>query len=215
MTCLIIPIGVTRETVENILKGTIEDLRCVITVTIPGYEETKQDIVNALETLARMAGIKFYTLTIKPWSHEELIALYKILKNQLPQKIVLVGTTGSRYIIPPLLQVLLYYWKSFQRQVYIAHGVEGEAPRLVPLPGYISTALNLGRMQEKILKIIYSTEQALSGKKLIHEYNLTRAVYAALAELENKGLVRVKRGRIEKTFPGTLLYHLLEESGEP
>lgn len=47
----------------------------------------------------------------------------------------------------------------------------------------------------------------------MERHGFTRSVYYVLADLERKGLLRVRRGRIEKTFPGKLVFSLLKASG--
>jgi len=64
-------------------------------------------------------------------------------------------------------------------------------------------------VQRKILDIIYSSQKPISGKDLIEKHGFTKSVYYVLADLERKGLLSVRRGAIERTFPGEIFYLML------
>lgn len=98
--------------------------------------------------------------------------------------------------------------------MFLVHGVEGERYSIAPLPGFFATAMRISSVQKRLLALIYGSEKRISGKELIKEYGFTRSVYYVLADLERKGLVRVRRNRVERTFPGELVYGLLKASGE-
>ena len=206
--CLILPVGVTGETVSELLKRTGSP-SCIVSVTIPGYEEEKEKIRQAIELAAEMLGAKHYWVVVEPWNPRSIASVKKAIDSARPSRLLVVTLTGSRYLYLVLIYLALYYWR---RGVWIdvVHGVEGGDYRVEPLAGYIAPALRMTPEQKKLLKLIYSTKETLSGVKLMREYGYTKVVYKLLSELEEKGLVRVKRNKIEKTFPGYLLYELME-----
>ena len=183
-------------------------------VTVPGYEEAKKPIIEALRGAASALGASFYLFIVKPGEVTELVRIYEVLVRVRPSEVYLVGVTGTRYLLPPLATVLLKYWRDTRAEVYLVHGVEGEGYSIEPLPGFFATAMRLSSVQKRLLSIIYGSEGMVSGKELMERYGFTRSVYYVLADLERKGLLVVRRNRIEKTFPGKLVYKLLEVSGE-
>lgn len=214
--CLIIPVGITKETVESIVaEGGIRDVGHIVAVTVPGLEEEKESILMGLKVSAQMLGCEFYSVRVAPNDFSGVVELYKLLKRLKFSRVVLVGTTGSRYLFPILLLVLLKIWRDRKGRVEILllHGVEGERASLVPLVGFITPALRISKVQKKVLRIVYSNPNSFSGKDLIKKFGFKRSVYYVLADLERKGLLRVKRGLIEKTFSGELYFRLLEGGG--
>ncbi len=211
--CLIVPVGVKEEKIRNVLKAIKDRPNCVVAMTLTGYEDVKRDIINGLRIYSEMSGASFHKIEGKPWSLVHVKGLWSLLRKEKPNIIMLVGVSGSRYLYPLLFQVLVHYWRATEgkTKIYLLHGVEGEEVRAEPLVGYIATAVGLGPTQRKIFDIIYGTEEKLSAKDLIERYGFSRVVYKVLNELEEKGLVMVKRGSIERTFPGKLLYELLNE----
>jgi len=207
----VIPVGVTKETVENI-SGIAGDVACIVAVTVPGLEEEKKPILAGLEALARMLGAEFYSIVVAPGSVESVVELYRVLKRVKAGEIVVAGTTGSRYLLPVLMMVLLKLWRERKGiRILLLHGVEGGGASLVPLAGFVSPALKVTRVQRRVLDIVYSSNKPVSGRELIEKHGFTRSVYYVLADLERKGLLSVKRGRIERTFTGEVFYRLLEE----
>jgi len=210
-TCLIIPVGMSREITENIMSAEIVgNAKYIVIVGISGYEKENKEMVEGLRVLAKMVGAEFHTIAITPNNIEDVTGLYKFLKKLAVNEIVLVGTIGSRYLFPILLMVLLKLWKERKTKIFMFHGVEGEKPSLVPLTGFIAPALKITRMQKKVLDIVYSSDEPISGKDLIEKYGFKMVVYYVLATLERNGLVRVRRGNIEKTFAGELFYHFMK-----
>lgn len=216
--CIVIPVGVTKETVENILggaRGMALEIKCVIAVTVPGFEEVKEPIVKSLRLLADLLGASFSKLVIKPGDPYAARSLYKLIAEKEPSIVLFVGVTGSRYLYPVITMALLHYWREHRAEILLLHGVEGEEPVVVPLLGFFAPALRISSVQRRVLGIIYGNREPVSGKDLITRYGFTKSVYSVLEDLERKGLVRVRRGRIERTFPGELFYHLaLTGSGE-
>ena len=212
MIAVIVPVGVTRETVEGVLRE-LPKPDIIIAATVPGYEKAKKPIIETLRGTATALGAKFYLFTARPGEVEDLVSIYKVLMDVRPQKVFLVGVTGTRYLLPVLVTVLLKFWRDARAEVYLVHGVEGERYSIEPLPGFFATAMRLSNVQKRLLSIIYESEKLVSGKELMEGYGFTRSVYYVLADLERKGLLRVRRGRIEKTFPGKLVFSLLKASG--
>jgi len=212
-TCIIVPVGVTRETVEGLLRG-LPRPDIIVVVTVPGYEEAKKPIIEALRGAASALGSKFYEFVIEPGEVSGLVGIYRLLVEEKPGEVYLAGVTGTRYLLPVLAAVVLKYWRDSGARVLLVHGVEGEEYSIEPLPGFFAAVMRLSRVQKRLLGIIYGSGETVSGKELIERYGFTRSVYYVLADLERKGLLRVRRGRIEKTLPGELVYRLLEASGE-
>ena len=208
--CLILPIGVKREKVERILAASeVQRVQCIITVTIPGYLEEKKPLIEAAKYLAEMIGASYHEVVFEPRSPEGPLKLYKTLLDEKPSKVILAGVTGSRYLYPLLFQVLLMYWRVSGAEILLQHGVEGGDYSLEPLQGFASPAMRLSRVQQEILRLVYSSTEKLSGKTLIEKYGYTKSVYAVLADMERKGLLRVRRESIERTLPGMVLYMML------
>jgi len=213
-TCLIVPVGVTRETIESIVaNGVATDVKFIVAVTVPGFEEVKRPILIGLQVSSRMLGSDFRSVTVSPNDPKSVRELYELLSGLQYSRVVLVGVTGSRYLFPILLTVLLKIWKDRKSRVEILllHGVEGERASLVPLVGFVAPALKISKVQKKVLRVVYGQTGAVSGKDLIERFGFRRSVYYVLADLERKGLLRVRRGRIEKTFTGSLYFSLLGE----
>ena len=214
--CIIVPVGVTRETVTGILKG--EDtagVECILAVTVPGIEEEKQAIMEGLRVIADMLGARFHSHTITPGDARSATRVYEVLAEENYDRLIIVGVTGSRYLFPLLFMAALRVWrdKGDRVEVLLLHGVEGEGYELAPLAGFAAPAFRISSIQYRILDIVYGSGRELSGKDLIEEYGFTRSVYYVLADLERKGLLKVRRGRIIRTFPGEVFYHMYRSRG--
>jgi len=212
--CFIIPVGLKREKIERILE-TSEARRvgCIVTVTVTGYERDKTPLVEAASVLAEMIGARHEHIVVEPGSAEGPVGLYRLLRSEAPSRVIVAGVSGSRYLYPVLFQVLLMYWRVSGAEVLVQHGVEGGSYSLEPLQGFASPAMKLTSIQKELLRLIYTSRRELSGKVLIEEYGYTKSVYSVLADMERKGLLRVRRGRIEKTLPGRILYEMLWGGG--
>jgi len=208
--CVILPVGVTKETVEKVVSGKgIEHFDCVIAVTVPGFEDIKKSILEGIRYLSDIIGARVYEITVQPDDGKASSRIYHILLRERPSKVILVGTTGSRYLYPILLMSALYYWRETNAQIYLLHGIEGDEGKLAPLQGFFAPVMRISSVQRRVLDIVYGTANSVSGKELIEKHGFTKSVYAVLADLERKGLVRVGRNKVERTFPGELFYHLL------
>ena len=208
--CLIIPVGVRKEKIKRILETSeASQVECIVTVTITGYESSKTPLIEAARYLAELIGARHEHIVIRPGSAEDPVRLFRLLRTVAPERVVLAGMSGSRYLYPILLQVLLMYWRVSGAMILIQHGVEWGEYRLEPLQGFASPAMKLTRTQIDLLRRIYESSVELSGKLLIEKYGYTKSVYAVLADMERKGLLMVRRGRILKTLPGRLLYAML------
>ena len=214
--CILVPVGVTRETVTGILKG--EDaagVECILAVTVPGIEEEKQAIMEGLRVIADMLGARFHSHTVTPGDARSVARVYEVLTEEDYDRLIIVGVTGSRYLIPVLFMIALRIWrdKGDKVEVLLLYGVEGDEYELVPLAGFAAPAFRISSIQYRILDIVYGSGRELSGKDLIEEYGFTRSVYYVLADLERKGLLKVRRGRIMRTFPGEVFYHMYRNRG--
>lgn len=212
---MVIPVGVTRSTVEGVLKGDSRlSVSCVVGVSVSGFESEKEVIFNGIEFLAGMIGARFYRATLEPGDPGGVVRLYDIIRGESFERLVVVGVTGSRYLQPLLYMIALQVWRDRGRRVSVCLllGVEGGEARLVPLAGFFAPVMKITRVQLRVLDIIYGSGKPVSGKDLIERYGFTRSVYYVLADLERKGLVSVKRGVIERTFPGELFYQLHKAS---
>jgi len=223
-TCLILPVGITRETVEGLLKR--EELRnvsCIITVLIEDREneelmKVKKEILNVLRMLAGFMGAKFYTIWTSFGDEKLSKEIFDVLLIHKPRLIILGAFTGSRYVLLPSILSILWYQKIYGGcDVKIIHGVEGNGWSIEPLRGYFTT--DLTKAQLRIFKLIYSMkkEEIRTKEDLMSQYNLGRSVYKILRALKEKGLIEWRRNRIRKTFPGKLLFNILislEEEGD-
>lgn len=212
--CVLLPVGVTESTVEYVLSDRLNlAVSCVVAVTVPGMEEEKERIMRGIELLANIINARLHRITVAPWNPESGRELYSIVRKESFERLVIVGTTGTRYLQPILLMVALQVWRERKGkcEVLLLQGVEGEEARLVPLLGFLAPAMRISKVQRRLLNIIYSSDRPLSGKELIEKHGFTRSVYYVLADLERKGLVIIRRGAIEKTWPGELFYRLIKE----
>ena len=214
--CIVMPVGVTGETVTGILKR--EDaarVECILAVTVPGIEEEKQAIMESLRVIADMLGARFHSHTVTPGDARSAARVYEILAREDYDRLIIVGVTGSRYLLPVLFMIGLKIWrdKGGKVEVLLLHGIEGEGYDLAPLAGFAAPAFRISSIQYRILDIVYGSGRELSGKNLIEEYGFTRSVYYVLADLERKGLLKVRRGRIIRTFPGEVFYNMYRSWG--
>ncbi len=216
MAIVVIPVGVTKETVSGLLshvaeRGRVEGL---VAVTTPGFEDVKREIIEALRTSAELLNARFESIIVEFDDEEATAKVYRALKSVGSREVYVSLITGSRYLIPILVQALLRYAYDTGAKVYAVHGIEGEGYRVEPLKGFL--VYKLTREQKRLFKIIYGyqSEELRSKEDLINKYGFSRSVYKALRGLEEKGLITRRRNRILKTFPGKLLYNLLREVGE-
>jgi len=187
-----------------------------VAVTVPGFEEEKKQVIAALELLSKLAGAQLHIATVRPGSAEDVAELYRTLKNLEYDRVVLVGTTGSRYLFPVLFMVLLQVWKEERVEVYLLHGVEGEGLSLENLAGFAAPALKVSSFQRTLLRAIYSSPAPeLEVQDLMRELRLGRSTYYALQDLNRKGLVRYRWGRVGRTFAGEIFYRVVVCGGEP
>ncbi len=216
MAVVVIPVGVTKETVSGLLSRIVEKSRVevIVVVSTPGYESVKKDIIETLKKSAELLGAGFEAITIGFADVEASTKIYRVLRKIGLREVYVSLITGSRYLIPIMLQALLKYAHSAGARVYAIHGIEGESYSIEPLIGF--TAYTLIREQRRLFKLIYMyPEEGLRTKEdLIEKYGFSRSVYKVLRELEEKGLIIRRRNKILKTFPGKLLYNLLREVGE-
>ncbi|MEM1606105.1 MAG: hypothetical protein QXW41_07685 [Fervidicoccaceae archaeon] len=207
---LILPIGITGETVQGILNAVKDHMIGIITVSTPGFEETKKEIIQGVRQACELIGAEHHHIVVGPGEVEPVAELYRLLKRLRPSRVIISGVTGSRYLFPLIAQVALRYWHETRAEVLLIHGVEGERWSLVPLTGFFT--YDLKREQREVFMRIYSDPRdVLSTKELINKYSYSRSVYKVLKKLEEKGLIRHRRNRIEKILSGYLLYLLLKE----
>jgi len=216
-TCLVVPVGIVREAVESAAgREVVKDISSIVAVTVPGFEEEKKQVIAALELLSKLAGAQLHIATIRPGSAEDVAELYRTLRGLECDRVVLVGTTGSRYLFPVLFMVLLQVWKEKRAEVYILHGVEGEELSLENLAGFAAPALKVSSLQRILLRAIYSSPAAeLSIQDLMRELRLGRSAYYALQDLNRKGLVEYRWGKIRRTFAGEVFYRVVICGGGP
>mgnify|MGYP001772692770 CR=1 FL=1 len=209
-TLLILPLGVTGETVQGVLNATREPLVGVITVTTAGFDETKKEIIRAVKQACELIGAKHYHIVVNPDNAEPIAELYRLLRKLTATRVLVSGVTGSRYLLPLITQAVLRYWHETKAEVFLIHGVEGEKWSLVPFTGFF--VYDLKREQKEVFMRIYSDPRNILGtKELIEKYGYGRSIYKVLGKLEEKGLIKHNRNKIEKTLPGRLLYFLLKE----
>lgn len=212
--CVIIPVGVTKETVLSLVSVSRLNggLKCLLAVTVAGLEEEKRSILAGLEDYARSVGLVYRELWIREEDYGFASELLEFLLEQRPSRIYLSLLSGSRYLYPLLTQVLLYYWRRTGAKVYVLQGVEGGSWRVEPLSGYYS--VELPRSQRRVFKEIYEYpgDELRTREDLVEKHGYGRSVYKILRELESKGLIEWGRNRIRKTLPGKILYELMEVS---
>jgi len=210
---LIIPVGITKETVEGVLK-IIQDVKAIITITTEGFEERKRDILIGVSEAAKLIGAVHEHIIVKNNDRLASARIYGTVMKYKPSRIIVSGLTGSRYLYPIITQAVLRLWHDTKAEIFLIHGVEGGKWEIVPLLGFY--IYNLKREQKRLFKLIYEHPSDILRTKedLFEKYRLTKSSYEALKELESKGLIKRRRNRIEKTFPGHLLYNLLKEAGE-
>ena len=216
MAMVIMPVGVTKETVSGLFSRIAERSRIeyVLVITTPGYENVKRDIIEALRKSAELLDAGFEVITIGFGDVEASARIYRVLRSIGLREVYVSLVTGSRYLIPIMLQALLRYAHDTGAMVYAIHGIEGESYSIEPLTGFAT--YTLVREQRKLFKLIYEHpgEELRTKEDLVERYGFGRSVYKALRGLKEKGLIIHRRNRISKTFPGKLLYNLLVEAGE-
>lgn len=212
-TTLILPIGITKDIVHGILNDIKDSLIGIITVTTKGFEEAKHDIIQGVRAASELIGAKHYHLEVEFGDREASAKLYNLLKELGTERIVISGITGSRYLYPIIMQATLRYWYDTGAEAALIHGIEGEKWELVPLTGFLT--YDLKREQRNLFMLIYSIpKEVLKTKEdLIDKHGFTRTVYKVLAKLEERGLIKHSRNKIEKTLPGYLLFNILKVAG--
>lgn len=213
-TCIILPVGVTRETVEGLLKSpVVSDVSCIITVLIEDSSEEmmkkKREIIGTVEVIAKFLGAEYreFWTTLKDGGLSARI--YEALLHFRPSRIILSGVTGSRYVLLPLLLALRWYGRREDVRIYVVHGIEGDGWLMEPLAGYLVD--DLTPAQKRVFTLIYSHpgEEIRTKEDLIEKHGFGRSLYKILNQLRCMGLIEWGRNRIRKTYPGTLLYNLL------
>ena len=211
--CLIIPVGITRETISSTLSlSTVGDrISCLVAVTVRGLEDVKREILDGLKEASRAAGFDYFEFWVDESRTDEFAGeLLQVLVQYRPSRVVLSMVSGSRFLVPLLYHVLLYYWRLSGVVPHILHGVEGGAWRLEPLPGFVT--ISLPRSQRRVFMQIYShpEDELRTVEDLIERYGYGRSIYKVLNELERKGLISWRKNRILKTTPGRILFKLMK-----
>jgi hypothetical protein len=98
---VIIPIGITKETVEKSLAN-VDNIHCIIAVTVPGLMEEKDKILQGLSFTAKLLGASYYKIVVSKEDLSSIAMLARILVEENPKRVILVGTTGSRFLYPIL-----------------------------------------------------------------------------------------------------------------
>ncbi len=214
-TCLVIPVGITKETVSSALSlSTINGkISCLIAVTVRGLENVKREIMDGLREASNVMGFRYFEFWINEREVEGFTGkLLNVLLEYKPSRIILSLISGSRYLVPLLSQVLLYYWRLSGVVPFILHGIEGGSWRLEPLPGFAT--VSLPRSQLRVFLQVYSFpgDELRTVEDLITPYGYGRSVYKILNELEKKGLIIWRKNRILKTTPGKVLFELMRVS---
>ncbi len=211
---LILPVGVTKGTVEGVLRAVEDRLTCVITVSTPGFEDVKEEIILGVGKACELMGVPHYHLVIGMGDLDASARLYSLLKKSGAGTVIVSGVTGSRFLLPIIMQSVLRYWYDTRSEILLVHGIEGEGWSIQPLVGFLT--FRLKRVQKELFKIIYEHpgDRLRTREDLIVKHGLSRTAYKVLKELESKGLIRTGRNRIEKTLPGYLLFNLLKEAGD-
>lgn len=215
-SCLVVPVGVTLQTVMEFVEDPrIGEVSCVIGVTVEGFLDVKEKIFNQLEELTEELGARLYRVVLKPLSSGDVSRLMELLLRESPRVVVVSLLSGSRYLYPVVVQVVLYYAMNYDARAYMLVGVEGGESELVPLTGFF--VYRLERRQRVLFEQIYGMEGDIIRVKedLIMRYGYGRSIYKVIRELERKGLILHGRNIIVKTFPGKVLYRLMRlEAGE-
>ena len=211
-TLLILPIGVTGETVQGILNVVGGSPLDIITVTTAGFEEVKKEIIQGVKRACELIGAEHHHVVVDFGDVSAGVKLYKLLKKLRPSSIVVSGITGSRYLLPLIISVVLRYWYETKVKALLIHGVEGGEWNLTPLTGFF--VYDLKREQREVFMQIYNNSRNVlrTNEDLIKKYGYGKSIYKVLSKLEEKGLIKRRRNKIEKTLPGRLLYLLLREA---
>ncbi len=209
-SCLVVPIGVTLQTVMEFVEDPrIGEVSCVIGVTVKGFLDVKQKIFKQLEELVEELGARLYKIVLKPLIPGDVARIMEVLLEESPRIVVVSLLSGSRYLYPVVVQVVLYYVMNYDARAYMLVGVEGGESELVPLAGFF--VYRLERRQRVLFEQIYGMEGDIIRVKedLIMRYGYGRSIYKVIRELERKGLILHGRNIIVKTFPGKVLYRLM------
>ncbi len=215
-SCLIVPVGVTLETVMEFVEDPrISEVSCIIGVTVEGFLDVKEKIFNQLVELAEELGARPYKIVLKLLNPGDVSRLMDILLRESPRVVMVSLISGSRYLYPVVVQTVLYYVMNYGAKGYMLVGVEGGESELVPLTGFF--VYRLERKQKTLFKQIYEVEGDIIRVRedLILRYGYGRSIYKVIRELERKGLILHGRNIIVKTFPGKVLYEFMRlEAGK-
>ena len=209
------PVGITKETVEGLLKSrVVGDVSCIITILIEDSSEEmmrrKREITGTVEAIAKFLGAEYREFWTTLEDGNLSAKIYEALLHFRPAQVILSSVTGSRYVLLPLLQALRWYGKRQGVRIYVVHGIEGDGWLLEPLAGYLVDKLT--PTQKKIFMLIYSHpgEELRTKEDFIEKYGFGRSLYKTLNQLRSMGLIEWRRNKIRKTYPGLLLYNLLK-----
>jgi len=216
-TCLVVPVGIVKGVVKNILgKEVMKEISSIVAVTMPGSEAEQRQAIAALELLSKLVGVQLHVVTVRPGSAEDAAELYKVLKGLEYDRVVLAGIAAETlHLFPVLFMILLQVWKEKGVEVYILHGTK-EGASLEGLAGFAAPALKVSSLQRLLLRAVYSSPAPeLSIQDLMRELRLGRSAYYALQDLGRKGLVRYRWGKIGRTFAGEVFYRVVICGGGP
>lgn len=183
--------------------------KCLVFMNSAEYPDIKNGDTTCIIDLSnkKLYGepVKLYTINYYPVDTVDNGEVLDILLNENPSKVYLIGNTVDVKKMLYTITQLLMYWRVTGAPVYVI--IDGKPE---PLPGYFVPAMRFSKNQFRILKIVYGSDVEVSGKTLITEYSMKFSIYKTLRDLKRKGLLDVKRGRLERTAPGRLLVRLIE-----
>ncbi len=219
-TVLILPFGVTLETVEGLLRADfMRGVEVIIAVGVKGYPEdeefrdAKERVISLIKNLGSFmgAGVKIM------WAYMDDFGLparvFEELRSVEPDAVIISGVTGSRFVLLPVTMAVLHYCRRAGCRPYLVHGIEGDGWRLVPLKGFIPQHLPKSAM--RLFMEIYSRKaDVFNPRRILEELRLPQSSYRSFHILDEEGLIEwVGRGRARKTVPGKMLFELIKVMG--
>lgn len=217
---LILPFGVTLETVEGLLRADfMSGVEVILAVGVRGYpedevfREAKERVVLLIKDLGAFMGAGVRVIWGSMGDYGLPARVFEELRSVGPDAVIVSGVTGSRFVLPPIIMAVLHYCGRAGCRPYLIHGIEGDGWRLVPLRGFFPQ--RLPRSALRLFVEIYSRRgEVFNPREILRELGLPQSSYRSFHVLDEAGLIEwVGKGRARKTVPGRMLFELIKVMG--
>jgi hypothetical protein len=205
---LVIPVGVTVETVKGFLAYASPNSIVIGVYLDDGkYIDQKRQVLDVLKVACDGIGAEFYECGINLFNLD-ISKLLSLLEGA--DEIYLETVTGSRLICILLLKTLYEYSVKQGVKCHLILGVEGESPSMIiDIKSLFSSSTDLGPLQRKTL-LSLSEKTASSVDEFSKAIGVSKwTLYKTLLSLIRNGLVeRTKRGTYSLTIMGKIIANL-------